>query len=112
MPDKPHPSSLYWIIYVILLLLLITTVGLAFVDFGREINNTIAFIIACMKGLLIILFFMHVRWERWSTWFFAGAGFLWLGILFVLMSSDYLTRNHPAPGGPKGEPVFIIQHQP
>jgi cytochrome c oxidase subunit 4 len=112
MAHKPHPSSLYWIIYAILMLLLIATVGFAFIDFGRRINDSIAFVIACMKGLLIILFFMHVRWEKWVTWFFAGAGFLWLGIMFVLTASDYMTRNHPAGGCPRGEPVFIKYHQP
>jgi cytochrome c oxidase subunit 4 len=111
MADKPHASWIYWIIYAALLLLLAATIGLAFVDFGRKINNSIAMLIACIKGVLIILFFMHMRWERKTTWFFAGAGFLWLGILFVLMSSDYLTRNHPAGGSPKGEPVFITHRE-
>ena len=108
---KTHSSKLYWIVYAILMLLLITTVGLAFVDFGREINNSIAFIIALMKGILIVLFFMHVKWEKWVTWFFAGAGFLWLGIMFVLTATDYVTRNHPQGDCPRGEPVFVLQHQ-
>lgn len=65
------------------MLLLITTVGLAFVDFGRVINNSIAFII----------------------------GFLWLGNMFVLTAADYVTRNHPTGDSPRGEPVFISQHR-
>lgn len=103
---------MYWIIYAILILLLVTTIGLAFVDFGRRINDFIAMLIACMKGVLIVLFFMHMRWEKWVTWFFAGAGFLWLGIMLTLTAGDYLTRNHPAGGGPKGEPVMILHPQP
>jgi cytochrome c oxidase subunit 4 len=107
MPEQTHATRIYWLVYLALLLLLITTVGLSFVDFGRWINNGIAMAIACIKGLLIILFFMHVRWRPWLTWFFVGAGFLWLGILFTLTASDYLTRNHPPGGSPKGEPVFL-----
>jgi cytochrome c oxidase subunit 4 len=108
---KTHSSKSYWLVYAILMLLLITTVGLAFVDFGRNINNSIAFIIAIMKAILIILFFMHVKSEKWVTWFFVGAGFLWLGIMFVLTATDYVTRNHPTGDSPRGEPVFISQHQ-
>ncbi len=111
MADQPHPSRIYWLVFAALLILLITTVGLSFIDFGRDINNSIAFVIACMKGTLILLFFMHLRWSPWVTWFFAAAGFLWLGILFVLAGSDYLTRNHPPGDCPKGEPVFLTYHE-
>lgn len=110
MPEQPHSSRVYWLVYVALLLLLILTVGLSFIDFGRDINNTIAIAIGAMKALLILLFFMHVRWQPWLTWFFAGAGFLWLGIMFALTTSDYLTRNHPPGDSPRGEPVFIQEH--
>jgi hypothetical protein len=31
------------------------------------------------------------------TWLVAGAGFFWLGIMFALTMSDYLTRSGGAP---------------
>ena len=105
---KPSPSiKLYLTVYVALLILLVITVGVSFVDIGRYPNNLIALAIACVKGLLIVLFFMHMKDERWITWIFAGAGILWLCIMLVLMMNDYLTRNHPAQSSPKGEPVFV-----
>jgi K+ transporter len=42
--------------------------------------------------MLVILFFMHVRHSSHVTWVFAGAAFLWLGILLVLTMNDYVTR--------------------
>jgi len=48
--------------------------------------------------LLVIFYFMHVRYSSPLTWVFAGAGFLWLIILIVLTLSDFLTRNW-LPGG-------------
>ena len=48
--------------------------------------------IAVAKAVLIILFFMHIRYGRKLTWVFAGAGFFWLAILLVLAMTDYATR--------------------
>ena len=104
---KTHSRTLYVVVYLALLLLLVATVGFSFVDFGRGINNAIAIGIGCIKALLIVLFFMHIAFEPWLTWFFAAAGFLWLGIMLTLTSSEYLTRNHPAGMSPKGEPAYI-----
>jgi len=107
MASKVHSVRLYLLVYLALLCLLILTVGMSFLDIGRHENNTIAIGIACAKALLIILFFMHIKYERWITWYFASAGFVWLGIMIVLSMNDYLTRNHPPDGSPRGEPVFV-----
>jgi len=107
MAPKVHSIKLYLAIYFILMALLILTVGFAFVDIGRYPNNLIAIAIACVKGVLIVLFFMHIKYERWITWCFAAAGAIWLCIMVTLTMSDYLTRNHPARSSPKGEPVFL-----
>jgi cytochrome c oxidase subunit IV len=112
MPEQVHSKKLYLVIYVALLVLLVLTVAFSFMDLGSKWNNTIAMAIACIKGLLIILFFMHVRFQPWLTWFFAGAGFLWLGIMMTLSLSEYMTRNHPLNSSPKGEPVFLSAQRP
>ena len=107
MSETTHSSRSYFITYVALLALLVLTVALSFVDIGRDWNNAIAMGIGAVKCVLIILIFMHVRFQPWVTWFFAGAGFLWLGIMLTLTLSEYYGRNHPPHGGPKGEPVFV-----
>ncbi len=109
MAEKTHPIRLYLVVYVVLLCLLGLTIGVSYIDIGRHPNNSIAIAIACVKGLLIVLFFMHMKYERWITWFFAAAGVVWLCIMITLFMTDYLTRNHPAHSSPKGEPVFLSQ---
>ena len=54
--------------------------------------SQIAIAIALLKMLLILLFFMHVRYSNRLTWIFAGAGFVWLAILIGLTLNDYRTR--------------------
>ena len=102
----------YLVIYVALMALLAATVAAAFVPTDRLLPGHgwgvgIALTIAVAKGLLILLYFMHVKYSARMVWAFAGAGFLWLGILFTLTFSDYLTRNHPAGINPKGEPRYL-----
>ena len=45
------------------------------------------------KAMLVILFFMHVRWSSRLTWVVAMSGFFWLLILFSLGMSDYMSRG-------------------
>lgn len=107
MAKQVHPIRLYLLVYVVLLCLLGLTIGASYIDIGRYPNNIIAIGIAIIKMLLIILIFMHMKYERWITWFFAAAGIVWLCIMISLMMTDYLSRNHPANSSPKGEPMFV-----
>lgn len=68
------------------------TVWAAFQDFG-PMNTVIALTIAMVKGTLVVLFFMHVKYSDKLTWVVAGAGFLWLLVLFSLTLSDYYARS-------------------
>ena len=60
-------------------------------EFGMW-NTPIALVIATIKAVLVILFFMHVIHSTRLTWVVIIASFLWLGVLFVLTFADYLTR--------------------
>ena len=92
MSDHVAPKSLYYMIFLALMIGTIITVAVAFVDLGF-FNNVVMLTIACAKALLVILFFMHVRWSTRLTWVVVGSGFFWLLILFVLTMSDYMTRG-------------------
>jgi cytochrome c oxidase subunit 4 len=107
MPESPHPVRLYVATFVALIVLLSLTIAAAFIDIGRHWNNAIGVGIPCIKATLIVLFFMHVKYQPWVTRLFAVAGFLWLGIMLTLTMSEYVTRNHPPGDSPKGEPVFV-----
>ncbi|MHA3774127.1 cytochrome C oxidase subunit IV family protein [Verrucomicrobiota bacterium sgz303538] len=75
-----------------LLGLLLLTVGAAYIDLG-PLNTVVAMSISLAKGALILLFFMHLRYGSGLIRIAALAGIFWLGILFVLALSDFLTRG-------------------
>lgn len=85
------PIGYFWV-YLILLILLGATVSVAYWNLG-VLNIIVAMTIAIIKMLLVILFFMHVKFASRLTWLWASAGFFWLVILFSLTLSDYITRG-------------------
>jgi cytochrome c oxidase subunit 4 len=86
------PKSLYYMVFLALIVGTILTVVVAAFDLG-PFNNIVMLTVACAKALLVVLFFMHVRWGTRLTWVVAGSGFFWLLILFVLTMSDYMSRG-------------------
>ena len=106
---------IYIVILLTLMMLLVLTVVAAFVDLDKLLghghqgsaywNMGVAILIAVAKAVLIILFFMHVKYSSRLVWAFAVAGFVWLGIMMTLTLSDYLSRNYPA-GSPKSSPTW------
>jgi cytochrome c oxidase subunit 4 len=86
------PKSLYYTIFLALLVGTALTVAVAFVDLGA-MNNVVMLTIACAKALLVILFFMHVRWGTRLTWVVVASGFFWLLIMFSITMTDYVTRG-------------------
>jgi len=67
--DAPHgvghivPLKILVGVFVALTLLTIITVGASYVNFG-EFNLIIALAIAVIKASLVVLFFMHLRWDK------------------------------------------------
>lgn len=87
------PKKTYYTIFAILMVLLAATVLVAYMNLGQTINILIALTIAIVKATLVILYFMHVRYQDKLTWVFAGAGFAWLFIMFLFLLSDYISRG-------------------
>ena len=56
-------------------------------------NTLLALIIAFTKMTVVILYFMHVRWQSKLIWLSAVAGFFWMAIMFAYTMQDYLTRT-------------------
>ncbi len=86
------PVRTYVAIFIVLLVLLIATVGAAFMPLG-PLHFPVAMMIAVAKGALIVLFFMHVLHGHRLTMIVAVAGFFWLAIMLALTLSDYWTRG-------------------
>jgi cytochrome c oxidase subunit 4 len=90
-----------------LLLLTLATVGATRIDFGANINLAIAMLIAVIKATLVILFFMHLRYDKlFHTVIFVSAlcaASLFVG--FTLMdSSQYQDTNIWNPDLPPAAP--------
>ena len=92
MSGHVSPKSHYLAIFAALLVLTLITVKVAYLDLG-PLNTVVALTIACLKGLLVVLFFMHVKYNSRLTWVFAGAGFFWLIFLFGITMADYVSRD-------------------
>ena len=89
-----HVASvkLYYAVFAALIVGTLLTVLVASVDLG-PLNNVVMLTVAFTKALLVILFFMHVRWGSRLTWVIAGSGFVWLIIMFSLTLADYMSRG-------------------
>jgi cytochrome c oxidase subunit IV len=82
----------YLLTGVALLGLLALTIVVSYLNLG-VLNPIITASISVASTALIILFYMHVRRSKPLLWIFVGAGFFWLGIMFVLAFSDFMTRG-------------------
>jgi cytochrome c oxidase subunit 4 len=92
MSGHVAPKSLYYLVFLALMIGTGLTVLVARFDLG-PLNNIVMLSVACAKALLVILFFMHVRWSSRLTWVIAGSGFFWLLILFSITMADYMSRG-------------------
>ncbi len=92
MSGHVAPKSLYYTIFGALMVGTVLTVVVAFFDLGF-LNNIVMLAIASAKALLVVLYFMHVRWSTRLTWMVVASGFFFLMILFTFTMMDYLTRG-------------------
>lgn len=93
-PDPGHGPSIatYLVIFTLLMILLVATVAVARVDLGWA-NLPVAMAIAITKAMLVILFFMHVKYSGALIWLVASSGFVGLAILLGYTLSDYGSRE-------------------
>ena len=94
------PRRIYYGIFAALMVLTLLTVWVAFQDVDTHLwglhialNPVIALAIATTKALLVVLYFMHVRYSSKLTKVTVLAGVFWLGILLVMTMGDYVSRE-------------------
>jgi len=89
-----HVTSIgvYLVIFTALMVLTGLTVLVSTMNFGA-LNTPIALTIAICKATLVILFFMQVRHSTRLTWCVVLGSVFFLGVLFALTFSDYLSRT-------------------
>ncbi|MFA6240849.1 MAG: cytochrome C oxidase subunit IV family protein [Candidatus Hydrogenedentales bacterium] len=86
------PPTVYMKAAVALAVLMALTIIAAFVNMG-SLNPVVAMTISVAKAVVIVLFFMNVKYSSRLTWVFVGGGFFWLLILFGMLMPDYVSRS-------------------
>ena len=81
----------YSIVFGTLLICTLLTVLAAKIEMG-VFNAVVALAIACFKGVIVILFFMHVKYQSNLIKMTVGAGFFTFLVLITMTLSDYMSR--------------------
>jgi cytochrome c oxidase subunit IV len=93
MSEHIVSSKLYIGIWATLMCLTVITASVAFINLG-PFNTVVCLLIATLKALLVVLFFMHVKYtsEKLTKMVIVSALF-WLMLLLFLSLADYTTRG-------------------
>ena len=95
-------KTTYVAIFASLMVLTGVTVAVAFINLGA-LNFPVALGIAIIKATLVVLFFMHLKYSSQLTKMVVGLAIFFLGIMFALTLTDYLSRGwYTAPWGSGG----------
>ena len=94
MSDHVSPVSLYVTIFAALMILTGVTVAAAYLNLG-PLNVVIMLVIAFLKASLVVLFFMHARYESQLTRVTIVGAVFWLLVLIVISASDVFMRARP-----------------
>ncbi len=86
------PKSMYYMVFLALMVGTGLTVAAAFVDMGA-MNNVVMLLFAAIKASLVILFFMHVVDANRLTKVFVAGTFIWLLVMFAFTFTDYMSRE-------------------
>jgi cytochrome c oxidase subunit IV len=81
----------YMIVFATLLVFTGVTVGAAYVDLGI-LNPVVALAIACFKAVVVILFFMHVKYQSKLVKLTVASGFFTFIVLVTMTLTDYVSR--------------------
>ena len=85
-------KSSYFMVFLALMVGTAVTVAVTYIDLGL-MNLTVAMAIAITKAMLVILFFMHLKYSPKLFKVSFGAAFFFFLILVAITLSDYLTRG-------------------
>ena len=91
MSEHVVPAKTYILVFVSLIFLTGLTTSVAYIDLG-VFNTVVALVIAVAKMMLVVLFFMHMKYSSGMTRVVVIAGLFWLAIMISLTLADELTR--------------------
>ncbi|HTU32176.1 MAG TPA: cytochrome C oxidase subunit IV family protein [Candidatus Acidoferrum sp.] len=99
--SPPHivPVGVYIAVWASLLVLTAATTGVAYIDLG-VFNTVVALLIAGIKMMLVVLFFMHVKYITGMPRIVMVAAIFWLAIMMAFTLADEISRNWTPFGHP------------
>lgn len=83
--------KVYMVIFAALLVGTALTVTASYMELGI-FNPIVAIAIACTKAVLVILFFMHVKYSSRLTKLTVAAGIFTFLVLITMSLTDYISR--------------------
>jgi len=88
------PIRNYVLVWFVLIIMTILTAAVSFFELPHMFwNIVVALVIATFKATLVVLLFMHAIASSRLTWIVISFAVVWLGILFLLTLTDYLSRG-------------------
>jgi cytochrome c oxidase subunit 4 len=96
------PESTFLKVLIALLVLTVITVLAAQLDLGKW-NIVGALLIASVKASLVIVIFMHGKYENKIIWTYILIPFILLAIMIGGIFTDDPFRDHPQPFGGQGQ---------
>ena len=95
------PMWLLFSVFGALMVLTGLTVGVTSVDFGYQANLIVALVIAAVKAVLVVLFFMHLLYDSPFNGLvlITSLVFVTLFIGFVLLDAEHYEENLDVPQG-------------
>ena len=85
------PYKTLGIILIVLLVFTIITIEITSIDLAAW-SVGVALLIACIKGYLVLSYFMHLKYESWLLRIMVIMVFLLFAVVIVITYIDYLNR--------------------
>ena len=106
------PLSLLFATGLALIALTVVTVAVRYIDVG-EFNIWIALGVAVVKAALVVLIFMHLRWDRTFNLLTLVGSILFVLLLITFAMMDvHQYQPQLAPGNPKGVAETLTKDAP
>jgi cytochrome c oxidase subunit 4 len=81
----------YYLIFNVLILLTLTTVAISYVNFVNHAGNIIAaMVVAVIKASLVVVFFMHMKYEGRLNRFTAIFALSLFGLAVTVFCTDFI----------------------
>ncbi len=104
------PVSTYLAVFITLLIATGLTTWVAFQDLGNW-NVVVALVIAVCKASLVVLFFMHAKYNKGLSRIVLVGAVFWLGIMITFTLADELTRHWQISPQPWAGAIIPVIHR-